>query len=242
MQMRQTRHHVVRDVVVTSEDIRSLAAIVEGAANVLDDPSKLYKAHAHDNSDFDGPTPAVFEKGGILETKQIYRVYMLVLGRVRGGGRDSEIQVEIEHDRDCRMSVAGTDITWVNGIMAQIEDATTGWQRQASWPGRLELVVEFASAIGFCYIFVVLWHLIFHVTIPPISADPRWVIGLIVGLIASIVLTKGFLRLWPTVEIRTGKEYAQIARRRKKYAAVFAMVVLPLLLRVLYDGAKALLK
>jgi hypothetical protein len=112
-----------------------------------------------------------------------------------------------------------------------------------------------AFAIGWLWMMLsgFLIEHIFHVK--PLEPQPAWVkwlepfepfifwgLALSVGLSPSFWLYDKFLALWPTVELQTGKEYAQIAWRRKKYGAAFVLLVLPLLTNLIYDGIKALAK
>ena len=255
MQIRETRRLVVNDVVVSPDDVRVLAQIVSDAATNLGDNRHLYLSlHAFDSSEYEGTSLELFQVDGLLDTRQIREIGIYATNRAM----DAEIHVRLCHETDgfprSEIKVVGYDSTWVNGVMARPEHAVDEWQEQASWPRKLRwaFIVLGAFAIGSLYGWGVEFSLDHLVHIKPITPRPSWAEALLpfapliriavdfpAGLAPSFFLVNKLSRLWPRVELRTGREYAQTVSRQRKYAwAVFSLIVLPVLVSLLYDAVK----
>jgi hypothetical protein len=61
-----------------------------------------------------------------------------------------------------------------------------------------------------------------------------------VGLTFALPVRDWILELWPLIELDLGPEHLKIEKRRRaRLAIVTAAIVLPILLRVLYDIVKS---
>ncbi len=256
MPVRETRRLIVRDVIVSADDVRVLSRILSDAASELGTPRMSFTVLAFDASEYEGSSISLFQEGGLLETKQIRNIGMYMTNQAM----DAEVRVKIVHETtdygESEVRVSGYDSTWVNGVMARLEDAINGWQEQASWPRRFRWLFVILGAFGIGYIYGFALNLILEhfIHIQPIRPRPAWVeslqpvipfISLIInfmfGIWPSLLLTNRLPALWPRVELCTGKEYARVASTRRRYAwAVFSLIMLPLLLSAVYDGIKSL--
>ena len=58
----------------------------------------------------------------------------------------------------------------------------------------------------------------------------------LIGIGPAIFLTGKLVELWPSVELRMGREHGQILKKRKKFLGLaVTLVLLPLLLSLFYD-------
>ncbi len=258
MSVRETRKLVIRDVVVSPDDIRNLAQVVFELSKEMDDDTVFaLDLGAFDNSEYEGASPELFGEGGLLDTRQIRKVGMYASSR-RG---EAEIVVHLYHEVEnyslSDIRVAGYSSTWVNGAIARLQQAVDNWQRQPSWPRRLRWVFVLlgAFAIGRIYGWLTDLFLDHVVHVQPVAPRPGWVetirpfvwyidrtLDVAVGLAPSGLLVSKLIKLWPRVELATGKEYARSASRRRAFAwGIFSLAVLPVLLSALYEGVKYLL-
>jgi hypothetical protein len=256
MPVRETRRLIVRDVIVSADDVRLLSRIISDAASELGTPRTHFTVSAFDASEYEGSSNSLFQEGGLLETKQIRSIGMFMANQAT----DAEVRVRICHETTdyggSEVTVSGYDSTWVNGVMARLEDAINGWQEQASWPRRFRWLFVILAALGIGYIYSFALDLVFDhiIHIQPIRPRPAWadslqpavpfislIANFMVGIWPSLLLMNRLPALWPRVEICTGKEYARVASTRRRYAwAVFSLIMLPLLLSAVYDGIKSL--
>lgn len=252
---RETRRYKFGRVVVTPENIRAIARIIQDSVQSLtSDTARLsFKMAASDGSEYDSSSIDILVDGGILSTKTI-RTISMNFNSYQG----PRISFNIEHGNGLwhgnQIEVSGGDTVWVNGVMRQLEEAIRGWEAQPSWPKRFSfpMTIIFALGIGRLYLFlvnIVLNYVFYVYPIQPINPRPawadilipivpliQWVLALGTGIFPSMWLTDKIKRLWPNVEIRTGPEYAQINRRRRQTIGLIMTVgVLPFLLSVLSD-------
>jgi hypothetical protein len=258
--IKETRRFPLENVVVKPDDIRELASITtqaaEKSATQESQQRMSFAIVADDGSEYDSVTADVFAKGGILDTKQIQSISIVFSDYAK----DSRISIHIIHGNvyapGNQISVAGTDSTWVNGVTRQFEESVSRYQPQASWPRRAEWPLRILTALGIGRVFIaaedfVLSHII-HIqpitprptwanSIEPLVGPIQWLLGLVAGIAPSILLTDKLMELWPTVELRMGREWAQVSKRRRdRLWLVLSIGVIPLLLTGLYDLGKYL--
>jgi hypothetical protein len=257
MRIRETRKLVVHDVVIGPDDVRALAQLVRDAIADQDDNHRLhFTLRAFDSSEYDGATLELLEEGGLLDTRQVREIRMYTTNRAT----DSEIHVLLCHETGkflrSEITVVGYDSTWVNGVIARLQHVVDECESQALWPRRLRwvLIALGALVIGTLYQWIINFSLDRLVHVQPLASRPPWAealrpfawliqltLDIAVGWAPSFYLVNRFTQLWPRVELRTGKEYAQVISRRRRYAwVVFSLIVLPVLLSALYDGLKYL--
>lgn len=250
--IRETRRVRLGAVVVSADDIRKLAEIVVQAGGEIENeksPARFtFKMQTSDGSEYEAQTPEVFAKGGILDTKQVG----MVLITFSGYSTSSHISVFIYHgdvDKSWnQVEVTGTDATWVNGVTRRIEDAIGEWERQAEWPMKLRGLILAISTLGIALLYKLILHIfssVLHLQassaehVQPTSLVIQWTMLLFVAFWPAADLTRKFVGLWPNIELRTGREYAQVLTRRRQYLWLVATIgVLPIVIRVLYDIVK----
>lgn len=251
--VKETRRFRFTNVIVKPDDIRDLARIMTKAAepSAKEDQRLSFVVVADDDSQYDASTPEVFAKGGILEAKQVQSINLSFSDYVK----DSRISINVTHGSLGRgwneIVVAGTDSTWVNGVTRQFEEAVSGYEKQVSWPKKIEWPLRILTALGIGRAWdatesFVLFHIVHIQPITPrptwaVSLDPffpliQWSLNFFMGIWPSILLTQKLIELWPPVELRMGREWSQVYRkRRERLWLVVSVGVIPLLLSFLYD-------
>jgi len=246
--VKETRRFPIAGVIVKPDDIRDLASILTQASEQLVTKESLrltsFRIVADDGSEYDAATSEVFAKGGILEAKQLKSIEMIYRDYVAG----PEISVRVEHGNSGGISnevaVKGNDSTWVNGVTRKFEDAVSGFEKQSTWPKRFGPLLYILTALGIGRVVVVALALaatyIWRVQLTGGEPWPillLWEVG--IGVAPGSWLTGKLLELWPSVELRMGKEWGQVTRLRKaRLWLVVSVAVIPLLLSRLYDVLK----
>jgi|SRR6267378_1552090 len=255
--IKETRRIVFENIVVKPEDIRTLAKAITDASEPFEKPKLAFEVQAEGGRSYESETLEVFEKGGVLDTKQV----LSIATRFTDYETDSRIRVNLAHGNFRRyyfnyIEVAGTDSTWVHGVIRKLEETLSEFEKQASWPRKWEIPLKIVAAFGIGRAWVSLQNFaMVHVLhIQPITQHPHWVdavqpfasvirwgLSFGIGFFPGIFLTNKLLELWPSVELRMGREWAQLSRtRRDRLWVFFTIAVLPLLISLLYDLLKTL--
>lgn len=253
----ETRKFSVSSVVITVENLRELANIMdESARKAKESEYRIRRAYieTQDGSEYKGSPSNVLSQGGILDIKQVKSIRM-VFEDALSEDRPS-ITIYLKHGEIYGknfIEVIGNDSTWVNGVMRRFEDAVRGWERQATWPRWFQWLLVALFVLGIERIFILAAPVIFNQNsaIFP-QVDFLLPIGKLISatifytLLAALIAIPGYLitekllELWPIVELRTGREYAQIYRKRRNQLwAIMSLIILPLLVTFLYDLIKA---
>ncbi len=258
----ETRSLSLSNVVVTLDNIREIVKIMNESfaqVKVLSYPKRSFSVKAYDGSKYTSESGAIFGQGGILDTKQIKDIDISF--HDYSSPQSPSIKVDILHGETSsyglnnQISVSGNDSTWVNGVMKRFENAIADWEKQPSWPRQVRwpLALLFAYGIGrslFLMILPVLYYI--RDTFPPSSPSPNpspspftFIMGqtlfTLVAAIPAAMLTEKFTDLWPDVELRMGREYAQVTRKRRNLVwLIMSFAVLPVLASILYDVLKSL--
>lgn len=245
-QVLESRQFHFSDVVVTADGIRELAHILEKETADMKSESFYYsfQIDALDGTTYESKTSEMLSNGGILEIKQVGRVKM----RFRDFKKDTDIGISVTdtgHDSyGNSFKVGAADSTWVNGVMRLFEEAVNGWEKQPTWPRRYVplLLLLFSLCIGSVVKLLLLGALrLLHITVNG-APDRGSALGFAVelafafmlGLPLALELVKKLTGLWPTVEIRTGREFARkSSQRRLRVWLIFAVAVFPFLINVL---------
>jgi len=250
---KETRRLRISNVIVKPEDVRNLAKILvragSGESGKGEAKSLSFWAGARDNSEYEGATPEVYAEGGILDRKEVHSIGM----SFSNYASQSRVRIRLTHASGDwgtnEVEVTGGDSNWVNGTMRLIEDSIQAMEPQAEWPRKYFLVMVIAAALGIgrLYLWVIglvldfMWH-------PNFTQPPEWLksfgpmlrfldwgIALFVGLSPARSLLDKLIELWPVVELRMGREWTQISRRRRERLwLVISVTVLPLLVNLLY--------
>jgi hypothetical protein len=253
--IKETRQIAFKDIVVKPEDVRTLAKVMTDAAEAFKKPKLSFEVQAEGGRSYESETVELFEKGGVLDTKQILSIELLFTDHETG----SRIRINLTHGRagdgySNYLEVIGRNSTWVHGTTRKLEETLSEFEEQASWPRKWEIPLKIVAAFGIGRAWVALQDFVmFHVIhIQPVTPRPHWVdaampyvsvilwgLSFGIGLFPSIFLTNKLLELWPSVELRMGREWAQLSKtRRDRLWLFFTIAVLPLLIALVYDLLK----
>jgi hypothetical protein len=244
----ETRRVKISNVIINLENLRELAKILDESAAKTQTSKyrrKSFIINANDGSTYSSASSTIFLERGILDTKQITSIKMEFDDH--NGKMKPSIEIAIEHGDDKWRSfsnyilVKGNDSTWVNGVTRQFENIIAGWEPQAAWPRYIKWLASGLMAIAFSRGVISLLEAIAG---RPIQATSLELILVYASLgafsaLPAFLLVDSLLRLWPAVELRTGREYAQLLRKRRtRLGLIVTLVVLPLLMSLLYDLLK----
>jgi hypothetical protein len=256
---RETRRLRIANVIIRPEDVRNLARIIvragESAPGQSSTKRQSFVVHAVDDSQYDSGTPEIFADGAILDKKQVHAIEMSFSDYSANSRISINLAQEAHLSGRSRIEVSGADSTWVNGNMRLMEDAVETWEHQAVWPRNFRWAIQILAAFGIGRVFQLIeWFILAHfVPVKPISPRPQWADALrplvpildwggafLLGIWPAILLTQKLMKLWPSVELRMGREWAQVTRRRRQYLwLVFTIGIVPILLSILYDLIKS---
>lgn len=245
-QVREKRTFHFAHVIVTADAIRELAEILVKQTLPIKSSNVYFsvEVEAFDGTKYESASIEMFSKGGILDTKQVKTVQM----SFAEFSQNVSIRVDVSDTADGwgenRIEVGAADSTWVNGVMRHFEHAVDGWEKQPTWPLRnaLLLVFLFSLCIGRFIEFLVLSGFrLLQVTLTgipgpssPFALAGELVIVFALGTPFAMPLVKEFVGLWPSVEFRTGREFARKAgRRRMRIWLILGSVIIPFLVTVI---------
>jgi len=246
----ETRHVKISNVVITSDDIRALATIVDNASKEKINDKSYYSysfgAKAFDDSEYESTSCDVFRKGGVLETKRIQEVNIYFSEH----STNSRMNIRITHGDSRSMSneitVSGTDSTWVNGVMRQFEDIINNLEKQKTWPKQFYWVIVIILALGIGRIIsFLLFDVIFVHSIRREPATPfiGWIVVFLFIFLPASLLSDKIVKLWPSIEIRAGKDYAQIEKRKRyRLWILMSLGIIPILISIITEIIKLVLK
>jgi hypothetical protein len=262
--VKETARIRLADLIIRPADVRKLASIVVGAGTALEpNPASVryfaFSIITADKRSYESESPDLFsEEEGLLDTKPVWSVEL----RFHDSVSQSSIRVDVTHRNTDNMfnkiEVASLDRDWVAATVHKLQEAISSFEKQATWPRKWEtpLVIVGAFGIGHAWDIVVNDLVLAHILhIQPITPRPQWVAtyldpiapfvlwvaNFMIGLAPSMYLTRKLLELWPSVELRMGRDWAQQeARKRNRLWLFFTVAIVPLLLSLLYDLLKPL--
>ena len=257
--VKETRLFQFADIVVRPKDVRALAGLVIEATEKQQKPGSrvniAFSAYAAGGQAFESTSPELFEEDGLLESKQVFSVGITMSDYETG----ARINVDLQQGRAGRgngIQVAGYDSTWVNGVTRRLEEAIAEFETQVTWPQRFQPLFVFVGAFGIGRLWDVIQTFVeLHIIhVQPIRPRPHWMdiiapyawlihwaLIFFTGAFPSLYLTNKLLSLWPSIEFQMGREWPQLARRRRDGLwAFFTIGVAPLVVSLLYDIIKAL--
>jgi hypothetical protein len=260
--VRETARIRLADLIIKPADVRKLASIVIGAETSLKKPAHssslryfAFDIITGDRRSYESESPDLFsEEEGLLDTKPVWAIEL----KFHDSASQSSIRIDLAHGSSTRpfnsIEVASLDRDWVAATVHKLQEAINNFEKQATWPRKwkIPLIIVGAFGIGRAWYIVsgfVLDH-IWH--IQPISPRPHWVdaaapyipfilwsTDFLVGLMPSVYVTNKLLELWPSIELRMGRDWnQQEATKRNRLWLFFTIAVAPLLLSLLYDLLK----
>jgi hypothetical protein len=257
--IQETRTLAVKDVVITPADLVSLLEIIRESIRSAPGYGKTggsseavrMTINALDGSSYSG-TDSGIAGSGILDNQSVKSVSIDAMSA------GSRIDVDLYHDsshRDSTVRVIGTDPIWVNGTMRRLEQVVAGLEPQWKWSRRGTWAFVSASEVGIAAaaIAVALFIASLEPERRPLDASP-WsdslyptiagvlgVAGVGFGWVLGLSAKEYIGKLWPSVELRTGREYMNVeARKRRRVIIVVSLVVLPFVVSFVASIAAAL--
>lgn len=268
--VKETARIRLANLVIKPADVRKLAAVVVAAGNLKTTAQTAFvpvlqpflqpfsfSIITADKRSYESDVPDVFgEDEGLLDTKPVWSIEM----RFSDSINRSTIVIDMAHGdlpgQFNNISVSSVDRDWVAATVHKLQETLNGFEKQATWPRKWKPALVIVGALGIGTIWgVFLDFLNLHVLhIRPITPRPHWadiiapiaplvlrVADFVAGLAPSWYLTNALIGLWPSVELRMGREWnQQEKKRRDRLALFFSLAILPLLLQFLYDVFKPL--
>ena len=133
-------------------------------------------------------------------------------------------------------------------VIKSFEDIISNWEKQINWTHKYSklLIMVFAVSIGLSFALLALNLLYFiftNVIIHPIYYIAAIVFGMFPGLDIAWYIVDKLKELYPVVELRTGPEYTQVeVRKRKKLYIIISIVVSPLVISLIIELIKIIIR
>lgn len=255
----ETRRLAINHVVFTTDDIMRLVNTINDAIvasphweadRALKQPVTL-QVNATDGSSYSGGI------SGIANSETLGHQSVEAI-EVTARNGDSRISAELHHGsepyRGSSVRVVGRDSTWVNGTMRIIEDVIGHLEPQWRWTRRSRWALIALSELAIAAAAISIGLLVASLE-PQRSAlaDTPWTDGLytaIGGVIGLAGVSAGWIigdmaavriaAMWPSVELRTGREYLRVeARKRKRLFLTLSLVVFPFIVSFVASIAAA---
>jgi hypothetical protein len=136
LSIREKRKLLISNKIVTPEVIRNLATMFhDEASSALAHTSTLlnFSIDAADNSSYESASPDIFSEGQLIGKKTITRITM----RFQTFENDKSMELQLFHTQDAEsmenyVIVSGDNSTWVNGMMARLNENLESCQKQAA--------------------------------------------------------------------------------------------------------------
>jgi hypothetical protein len=254
----ETRKFSISNVIVTLDNLREISKIIEESANkikVSDYRFRRIHIETQDGSEYKSSSSNILSQGSILDSKQINKIRMYFEDSM-SEDRPS-ISIYLTHGNSYGsnyIEVIGNESTWVNGVMRRFEDIVGDWERQPTWPRRFQWAFVLLFVIG---IMRVIWLIVLTILsqyaaafpqINSLSPSRKLITSLVITILPALLfaipgyyITDKLVELWPNVELRTGREHAQIYRKRRdRLWTIMGLIIIPLLITFLYDLIKLL--
>ena len=171
----------------------------------------------------------------------------------------SSITVQFTHGysswySDNKISVKGKNSNWVNGVIKCMENVINDWEPQPLWPKRIKWLMYIGFTIVIAYLFNSILSIIDliplrvnPIILPPDLKNPifilliivKWACLLIGSFFLGTVLADKIIGLWPNVEIRTGRDFAQINKKRRNMVwKLVSVLIIPLIIAIIFEFIK----
>jgi hypothetical protein len=242
--IKETIRIPLSNLVVKPEDARKLGRVLVQCADTLAIPPNsryekkfIFEARSNVDTRYESESSEIFDESGILDTKQI----ILLRFSFSDYNTDSSIKIELVHGDSSsigrilgsnNIEVGGRDSYWVNATARTLEETVSEIEKQAPWPRKWAPALFFVAVCGTGMLMYFFLKLLFvHILHTRFSIEPNvasWVPVIIVGiggLFPGLFLTDKLLELWPSIELRMGKEWAQVVNKRRQRLWLFCSLV-----------------
>lgn len=258
--MREKKKIQLANVVVGPDELRALEKYLSECYDRIDQDyqwvARLLRVRTTSGTEFESEDGGLFGHGGVIDSERIAQVDIDIRAYYEG----PSIRVKIIHnpndDIDSEVTVSGSDSTWVNGVVSQIDNIVKSWPAQPSWPRKYEIPLFLVVLAG---VTTIIWwaiglfgELLHYLDVIDEGALPDegsfrlgdlffWIGATFGAIMPTDALVKRFQALWPKVEIRTGPNHRQIETRRKAMLILLgSMVVVPILVSWLGEWVASL--
>lgn len=269
--MKISRKFKIAGRVITIEDITRLVNILQNEYSELALKSKhirlLFKGSTEDGIIFESEIPNDFLSAELMQTKRTISFDCSLIDFTN----DLSIYVTLEHGNSTysgnSVSVQGTDANWVNALQTRIKESFDAALPQNSFllKNKTSIEILFAFGIGRLYAYVLQLVLVAFISIPDSFAKnpPTWLVSvasffnnhhflftlfnyliyLPVGWLGSSYLISKAKDLWPSIEFQIGPTHTYLEKKRRNLVyAFYSLGILPLLISILYDVLKSVMR
>ncbi|MGN6646846.1 MAG: hypothetical protein ACTHJT_09995 [Cytophaga sp.] len=220
--IKEKRKLYLNEKIISSKNIRQLAAVFDNAAKELsnsnDDLYIIYSLDAEDNSSYESESIEIFAENGLIDNKTIKKINMSLISFKQSYKIELQFTHSIENkDLENYIWVSGNDTIWVNGILKQFEDIVNQSEPQIGSKKRSLLVIITTFIIGFlCLRYFVLFGPYFSRKDTNTLVSLFGVLGPLILFFTLFIKSLDFIHEgFPNIELKTGEEYLQKARKRK---------------------------
>ena len=194
-----------------------------------------YEVQTNDGSTFTSHDSDMFKEHSILDTRVILK---LTLEFRTWGEEDIYIHVELTDSslmryNSSRISVQGSDSTWVNGTFAKLLDCVDSWQSQSTTGRKWKWPIGFGITYLIGLAIVSLISAFSGVLQSPFSSPSSAAIALC-GLGFSLSISEYWEGLWPELEIVPVQEHEQLVQKRRgRLKYILTGIIIPVILALI---------
>lgn len=264
MKVKQSKSIEVSNKIFKLSDLKNLARLFneeyeDSKTNNLD-PSLSFEVYTENESVYESAEPDLFSDESLFSTLSIQKIKM-ILRSYDFTTRRLELTLKptsSDYISDNNITIYGYDSNWVSGITARLNDILDSIQPQSEYKKLALRLSHYLSALVIGR--VVLFVLLFFSSKPNLSEfSPSelairsvihyssftynffiYLLSFIIGFFPAIEVRLKMKKIFPNIEFQIGPEHKQLAKiKRKKLVNLFALIIIPLLLALLYDLVKS---
>lgn len=256
----ENRQTVIRRKVLTLESVRAVARVLlaeyEGLAEDEKPKAQLtFTIRCDDGSSYQSEGIELLADDSVITQKRITNVTLSYFHYPT----KSRVEVALRHGSiEGTITVTGSNRKWVAGMQDALSGLFQSFRPQNNPFEKYSKWIGFAAAMGIGSILVFLISLLSFeppkeedrqkylwltdalVAFPFLKYVIKYSLTWFVGMPWTSSLENRFSNLWPSIELQIGPEHLQTEKLRRNLLIQFSVLaVVPLLLAVIYDIAKA---
>lgn len=190
-----------------------------------------------DGSQYAGKIEDIMEAEDFLNSNKLIKI-KFYFGEY---STDSMIYITIEHSfsRACQLKIEGFDRTWVNGSIKKFDDFFKNCKDQASFIRKYKWAIISTIVVLLSVVLLNLGNFIIYKIISQNNTQAEffslykgenlilssWAV-LSITIFPAISIYERIRRLWPTIELQTGKDFHQIEKIKRDKLKLFIIVIL----------------
>jgi len=192
-----------------------------------------YEVQTKDGSTFTSHDSDMFKEHSILDTRVILKLTL----NFRTWGEE-RMRVELTDSslmrfNTSRISVQGSDSTWVNGTFTKLLGCVDSWQSQNTTGRKWKWPISLGITYLICLAIVSLISAFSDALESPVSSPSSAAIALC-GLGFSFFIAEYWEGLWPELEIVPVQEHEQqVQKRRGRLKYILTGIIIPLILALI---------